>query len=92
MRLEIEKKLEAVLGLAEEAVGLFQDVVLLVGEAADLGESVEGEEGVALADLGQVAAVEELEELDGELDVADAAVPGLDLAPPAPPPWRGREG
>ena len=30
--------------------------------------------------LGQVAAVEELQELDGELDVADAAVAGLDLA------------
>ena len=32
------------------------------------------------AHLGQVAAVEQLQELDGELDVADAAVAGLDVA------------
>ena len=31
------------------------------------------------ADLGILAAVEELEELDDELDVADAAAAGLDL-------------
>ena len=36
-------------------------------------------ERVGAADLGVLAAVEELEELDDELDVADAAVAGLDL-------------
>ena len=34
---------------------------------------------VGVADLGVLAAVEQLEELDDELDVADAAVAGLDL-------------
>ena len=36
-------------------------------------------ERVGVPDLGVLAAVEELEELDDELDVADAAVAGLDL-------------
>ena len=35
---------------------------------------------VAGAQLGQVAAVEQLQELDHELDVADAAVAGFDVA------------
>ena len=34
---------------------------------------------LAMADLGVLAAVEELEELDDELDVADAAAARLDL-------------
>ena len=34
---------------------------------------------VGVPDLGVPAAVQELEELDDELDVADAAVAGLDL-------------
>ncbi len=36
-------------------------------------------ERVGVADLGILAAVQELEELDDELDVADAAAAGLDL-------------
>ena len=36
-------------------------------------------ERVGVPDLGVLAAVEELEELDDELDVADAAAAGLDL-------------
>ena len=34
--------------------------------------------------VGQVAAVEQLQELDDELDVANAAVAGLDVAMSAP--------
>src|SRR5207244_837944 len=71
---------QPVLGLAQEAVGVVEEVVLLVGQAADALERLQGEQGVALADLGQVAAVEQLQELDAELDVADAAVAGLDLS------------
>ncbi len=52
---------------------------LLGGQAADLLEPGDRQEGVGVADLGVLAAVEELEELDDELDVADAAVAGLDL-------------
>ena len=40
----------------------------------------EGVERIARADLGQRAAVEQLQELDHEFDVADAAVAGFDLA------------
>ena len=36
-------------------------------------------ERVGVPDLGILAAVQELEELDDELDVADSAVAGLDL-------------
>src|SRR5206468_1968077 len=60
-------------------VGVVEDAVLLVGQAADLFEGLHRRERVALPHLVQVAGVEELEELDGELDVADAAMPGLDL-------------
>ena len=49
------------------------------GQAADLLEPRDGEQRVGVADLGVLAAVEQLEELDDELDVADAAAAGLDL-------------
>ena len=48
-------------------------------QAADPLELGDGVERVAAADLGILAAVQELEELDDELDVADAAAAGLDL-------------
>ena len=79
VRLQVEQQLQAVLGLAQEAVGVVEDAIFLVGQAADLLQGLQGQQRVALADLGQVAAVEQLQELDGELDVADAAVAGLDL-------------
>ena len=79
VRLQVEQQLQTVLGLAQEAVGIVEDAVLLVGEAAGALQGLQGQQRVALAHLGQVAAVEELQELDGELDVADAAAAGLDL-------------
>ena len=79
MRLQVEHQLQAVLGLAQEAIGVVEDAIFLIGQAAGVFEGCQGQEGVALAELGQVAAVEELQELDGELDVADAAASGLDL-------------
>src|SRR5262249_29404743 len=47
--------------------------------AANTFQGLHGQQGVALTDLGQVAAVKQLEELDGELNIADAAVASLDL-------------
>ena len=79
MRLQVEQELQAMLGLAQEAVGVVEDAVFLIGQAADVFQGLQGQERVALADVRQVAAVEQLQELDGELDVADAAVAGLDL-------------
>ena len=54
-------------------------------QAADLFQLGHGLQRVAGAKLGQVAAVEQLQELDDELDVADAAVAGLHVAGVAPP-------
>ena len=49
-------------------------------QAADLLEPGDGRAACsACAHLGILAAVQQLEELDDELDVADAAVAGLDL-------------
>ena len=63
----------------EEAVGVDHDPTLLGGQAADGFEPREGDGGVGVADLGVLATVEKLQELDDELDIADAAVAGLDL-------------
>ena len=66
-------------GFAQKAIRVIEDMVFLIGQAADTFEGLHGQQGVALAYLGQVAAVEQLQKLDGEFDVANAAVPGLDL-------------
>ena len=88
VRLAVEHRLEAMLDLPEEAVGVLHDRALLGGQAPDLFEPGDPQEGVGVADLGILAAVQELEELDDELDVADAAAPGLDLEVGGP----GRDG
>ena len=77
--LAVEHHLEAVLDAAEESIRVLHDPALLGGQAADVFEAGHRDEGVGVADLGILAAVEELEELDDELDVADAAAAGLDL-------------
>ena len=79
MRLAVEEDLEPVLDLAEEAVSVVHDAPLVGRQASDELELVDGQERVGAADLGVLAAVEQLEELDDELDVADAAVAGLHL-------------
>src|SRR5437016_3380474 len=77
MGLQIEEDLQAVLGLAQKAIGVVENVVFLIGEAAGSLQSLHGEQRVPLPQFGQVAAVEKLQKLDAELDVADAAVAGL---------------
>src|SRR5206468_11818575 len=66
-------------GLAQKSISVFENLVLLGGQAADLFQRLHGEQSVPLPNLRQVAAVEELEKLNGKLDVPDAAVAGLDL-------------
>ena len=51
----------------------------LVGQAAALFQLRDRLQRVAGAQRGQIAAVEQLQELNHELDVADAAVAGLDV-------------
>src|SRR6266852_4215736 len=50
-------------------------MIFLVAQAAYLLESLHGQEGVALAYFGQVPAVQQLQELDCKLDIANASVP-----------------
>src|SRR5262249_1911245 len=71
--------LEPVLHPAKEAVRIFHVAALLGGQAADLLEPRDRRQRVAMAHLRRLPAVEELEELDDELDVADAAAADLDL-------------
>src|SRR5262249_60761161 len=58
---------------------VLEELGLLVGEAARPFQSLHRQQRVPLAHLGDAAAVQKLQELDGELDVADAAAAGLDV-------------
>ena len=80
VRLQVEHDLQEVLDAAEEGVVVFQQGPLLVGQAADVFQLGHGLEGVGGAQRGQVAAVEQLQELDDEFHVADAAPAGLHVA------------
>ena len=77
MRLQIEEQLQPVLGLPQEAVGLGQSVGFVRREAPGNLQGFERDQRVALPHGREVAAVQELEELHGVLDVADAAAAGL---------------
>ncbi len=78
--LAVEHRLESVLDAAEEAVRLLHDAALLGGSGSRPASSRSRATRVfGCRTSGYAAAVEELEELDDELDVADAAVAGLDL-------------
>jgi hypothetical protein len=66
-------ELEAMFEVAEELVGAGEAAVFDGGEELFIVEAGEGEHGAAVADPGFAAAVEALEALDEELDVADAA-------------------
>ncbi len=79
MRLQIEHDLQPMLDLAQEAVMLFEERALLVRQAADTLQGSDGGQRVAVAQGRQIAAVEQLQELDHELDVANAAAPGFDV-------------
>ena len=77
MRLQIEHDLQPVFDPTEKGVVFLEDRPFRVRQTADLFEPSDGLERVSGAQLGQVAAVEELQELDDELDVADSAVSGF---------------
>jgi hypothetical protein len=66
-------ELEAVFEVAEELVGAGEAAVFDGGEELFIVEAGEGEHGAAVADPGFAAAVEALETLDEEFDIADAA-------------------
>ena len=82
VRLQVEEDLQAVFDLAEEVVVFAQQHPLLVSQAAALFQVGHGLERIAGAKLRQVTAVEQLQKLDHELDVADAAVANFYVAGP----------
>ena len=72
MGLPVEENLQPVLDPAQEAVVLIQDAAFLGAQAADLLEPGDGGQRRLVPHFGILTAVEQLQELDHELDVADA--------------------
>jgi hypothetical protein len=72
-------ELEAVLECAEELVGGDEEGALGAGEQVLVAEAHQGLEGGSVAEPEFTAAVEALEALDEELDIADAAGGELDV-------------
>ena len=72
-------QLDPVLEGAQEGVGLVQLLAVLAADVAAGGQPGERAQGGALAQRRVGAAVDELEQLDGELDVAQPARPELEL-------------
>ena len=64
---------------AQESVIVVKDDPLLGGQAPDLLELRDRRERGAMPHLGIFTPVQQLQELHHELDVANAAVTGLDL-------------
>ncbi len=79
MGLAVVGGLEAVFDFAEEAVGGGEAAVFGIGEEILVAEAGEGEESAAMADPGGAGAVETLEALGEELDIADAAGSEFDV-------------
>ena len=88
VRLAIVEDLEPMLDGAEERGGAFEDLPLLVGEAAGRGEPPDRLERGPRPDGRRVAPREQLEKLDRELDVTDAAAARLHVGGVAPRPDR----
>ena len=49
VRLQVEQQLQSVLGLAQEAIGVVEDAVFLIGQAAGLLQRRQRQQRVALA-------------------------------------------
>ena len=77
--LEVAHHLEPVLQPAQEPVGVGERLGVLVRHVALVRERGERVERVRIAQALVAPAVDDLEELHGELDVADAAAAALDL-------------
>ena len=73
--------LQAVFEVAQELVGRGEARVLAVGEQALVAQAEEGEQRAAVAHPRLAAAVQALQALHQELDIADAAGRELDVEP-----------
>ena len=79
MGLTLPFHLEAVLDAPEEAVGLQQLLRDVRLEDSGFGQRAQGAGSRAASDLGHPSAVDQLQRLGDELDVADPAAPELDV-------------
>ena len=79
VRLQVANHLQAMLEASQEPVRVGQDVRVGAPDEALIGQCLERAERVRLAEAFVAAAVDQLEELHGELDVADAAAAALQL-------------
>ena len=77
MSLQVEHDLQAMLDLAQETVILFQQRAFLVRQAAGVFQLCDCFQRVAGAQLRHITAVEQLQKLNHEFDVADAPLAGL---------------
>jgi len=77
--LAVAGELEAVFEVAEEEVGGGEAGVFGVGEEVFVAKADEGKEGGGIAEPGGAAAVDALEALDEEFDIADAAPGEFDI-------------
>ena len=77
--LQVAHHLQPVLQPAQEPVGVGEGVGVLLRDVALVRERREGGERVGLTEPLVPAAVHDLEELDGELDVPDPSAAALDL-------------
>ena len=84
MRLQVEHDLQAMLDLAQESVVLFQQRPFLMRQAAARSPTARSLPACCRCAGRQIAAVEQLQELDDEFDVANAAVAGLDIVAVGP--------
>ena len=79
-RAEAVHELELVLDRAQEHVAGGERTVLGGRQVPPRPQGPQGAQGALLPDVGVLSAEDELQELDRELDVADAAGPELDVA------------
>ena len=77
--LEVAHHLQPVLQPAQEPVGVGEGLGVLLRDVALVRQRREGGERVGLSEPPIAATVDDLEELDGELDVPDAPAAALDL-------------
>ena len=79
VRLHVQHDLQQVFDLAEKRIVVGQKRPFGQRQAADLGKLHDGVERVAGPQLRQITAVEQLQELDHEFDITNAAMSRLDV-------------
>ena len=84
MRLQVVHDLQTMLQRAEEPVRVRERSRIVPADVPLVREDQEGTEGVGLAEAFVATAVHDLQQLDRELDVADAAVPRFTSIPVLP--------